>query len=92
MPEATKVWIPDDSGEGEWSNHKPKKYYLTVLWGENPKEAENEPELYTFNSKEEREAFCKGADEADGWYGADWHKHDAPKTFKNEEFHNWENK
>tara|TARA_R110001599_G_scaffold346815_1_gene572511 strand:- start:924 stop:1178 length:255 start_codon:yes stop_codon:yes gene_type:complete len=68
-----------------------QKCYLTVMWGEDPKLAENEPQLYTFNSVEERNAFCKGAIEADGWYGSDWKTHEEPKTFKNEEFHNWEN-
>ena len=65
------------------------KFYLTALWGEEPREAEQDPILYTFNSKEERDAFCQGADEMAGWLGADWKRHDEYKTFKKSEFANW---
>lgn len=36
-----------------------QKCYLTVLWGENPIASESEPEVYTFNTVEERDAFVK---------------------------------
>ena len=84
-----KMWIPNDSGGGTWVNHKPKKCYLTVLWGEDPIAAESEPVVYTFNTVEERNAFCKGVHEADGWNGSDWKTHEEPKTFDKTEFYNW---
>ena len=90
MPEATKLWIPDNSGEGEWHNHVHFHYYLSVLWGEQP-EKDAEPTIYTFNSEREREAFMKGVKEAEGWMGSDWILHDEPQIYKPKQFDNYQN-
>lgn len=65
------------------------KCYLTVLWGEDPKLAESEPQVYTFNSKAERDAFMQGVGEAEGWMGLGWELHEKPKTFDKTKFENW---
>ena len=65
------------------------KYYLTVLWGESPKRFDNKPQMYTFNSKAERDAFMEGVGEADGWNECAWHEHEKPKKFYRKSFFNW---
>jgi len=94
MSKATKLWIPDNSGGGEWHEkrtHHPiePQYYLSVLWGEQP-EKDAEPTIYTFNTEREREAFMKGVNEAEGWMGSDWILHDEPKTYKPKQFENYQ--
>jgi len=66
------------------------KHYITILWGEEP-EPDAKPITYIFNTKNEGMAFLNGIWEGinGAWDGYEYHHHDKPKTFKNEEFNNW---
>jgi len=61
--------------------------FIDILWGESP-EPEDEPVRYEFDTFAEREAFCKGINESDGWMGfeaVDYDELPEEKTDVNEE-------
>ena len=65
-------------------------YFITVLWGSDPKGHNQRPITYVFFTEDERNAFIQGMNAMDGWETYDAHLHDEPKTFDVTEFSNWE--
>lgn len=47
-----------------------KKHTVWILWGEDPQE-DQLPLEYSFNTREELNAFLHGVQEADSWFGYD---------------------
>tara|TARA_R100001230_G_C5679047_1_gene185388 strand:- start:1393 stop:1788 length:396 start_codon:yes stop_codon:yes gene_type:complete len=66
-----------------------KPYFITILWGADPKGHNQKPITYAFFSKDERSAFIDGMNAMDGWEKYDAHIHDEPKTFDVTDFDNW---
>ena len=46
------------------------KYKISILWGQTPDDGQKAI-TYSFNTKEELNAFTLGVDEMDGWLGYD---------------------
>ena len=66
-----------------------KQYYLTILWGADPRGHNQKPITYMFFSNQERNAFIDGMNNMNGWEKYDLHFHDEPKTFDVTDFDNW---
>ena len=64
-------------------------YFITILWGADPKGHNQKPITYVFFTEDEREAFINGMHAMDGWETYSAHIHDYPKTFDVTDFDNW---